>query len=97
MVKSPRGVILGVVELGPPELLIVLALALLMFGSKKLPELARSLGSAKREFAKGVREGGDTPAPSPDPEEKITMTRAELDRLIAERESQSRNDPSSPT
>ena len=84
-------------DLGPPELLIVLVLALLMFGSKKLPELARSLGSAKREFAKGVSEGSDAPAPSPDPEEKITMTRAELDRLIAEREAQPRNDPSPPT
>ena len=84
-------------DLGPPELLIVLALALLMFGSKKLPELARSLGSAKREFAKGVREGSDATAPSSDPEEKITMTRAELDRLVAQREAQSRNDPASPS
>ena len=84
-------------DLGPPELLIVLALALLMFGSKKLPELARSLGSAKREFAKGVRGGSDATAPSSDPEEKITMTRAELDRLVAQREAQSRIDPAPPS
>ena len=74
----------------------MLALALLLFGSKKLPELARSLGSAKREFAKGVREDSDAPAPSSDPEEKITLTRAELDRLVAEREARSTKDPPPP-
>jgi sec-independent protein translocase protein TatA len=40
--------------LGAPELLIVLAIVLLVFGSTKLPQLARSLGEAKREFAHGA-------------------------------------------
>lgn len=44
-------------DIGPPELLIVLAIALLLFGGAKLPQLARSLGEAKREFQKGVRDG----------------------------------------
>ncbi len=44
-------------NLGPMELLIVLAIVLLLFGSKKLPDLARSLGKAGREFRKGVRDG----------------------------------------
>ena len=39
-------------------MLIVLAVILLMFGSKKVPELARSLGKAQKEFKDGVREGG---------------------------------------
>ena len=39
-----------------PELLIVLAIALLLFGSSKLPQLARSLGSAKGEFERGLRD-----------------------------------------
>jgi sec-independent protein translocase protein TatA len=39
-----------------PELLIVLAIALLLFGSTKLPKLARSLGSAKGEFERGLRD-----------------------------------------
>ena len=39
--------------LGAPELLIVLVIILLVFGSSKLPQLARSLGSAKREFEHG--------------------------------------------
>ena len=36
--------------LGATELLIVLAVVLLLFGSTRLPKLARSLGSAKKEF-----------------------------------------------
>ena len=38
-----------------PELLIVLAVALLLFGGTRLPHLARSLGSAKGEFERGLR------------------------------------------
>ncbi len=37
-------------NLGPPELLIILAIVLLIFGGSKLPKLARSLGEAKKEF-----------------------------------------------
>ena len=44
--------------LGAPELLIILALVLLVFGGAKLPKLARSLGQAQREFKKGVQDGG---------------------------------------
>ena len=46
-------------NLGGPELLIVLAVVLVLFGGAKLPELARSLGSAKREFEQGSRDGTD--------------------------------------
>ncbi len=37
-----------------PELVIVLVLVLLVFGSTKLPKLARSLGQAQREFKEGL-------------------------------------------
>ena len=40
-------------DIGPPELLIVLVIVLFLFGSKKLPELARSVGQAKRAFTEG--------------------------------------------
>ncbi len=40
-------------NLGAPELLIVLLVVLLLFGGTKLPKLARSLGEAKKEFEKG--------------------------------------------
>ncbi len=44
-------------DLGAPELLIILLIALLIFGSNKLPKLARSLGQASREFKAGTAEG----------------------------------------
>jgi sec-independent protein translocase protein TatA len=42
-----------------PELLIVLAIVLVLFGSSRLPHLARSLGSAKSEFERGLRDDTD--------------------------------------
>lgn len=48
------------VDLGPPELLIILVLVLVLFGGAKLPQLARSIGQAKREFEKGVRDGNNS-------------------------------------
>jgi len=44
-------------NLGGPEMLIVLAVVLLMFGAKKVPELARSLGKAQKEFKDGLQDG----------------------------------------
>lgn len=41
-------------DVGPVELLIVLLVVLLLFGSKKIPDLARSLGQASREFRRGA-------------------------------------------
>jgi sec-independent protein translocase protein TatA len=39
------------------ELLIILLIVLLIFGARKLPDLARSLGSSAKEFRKGIEEG----------------------------------------
>jgi sec-independent protein translocase protein TatA len=39
------------------ELVIILGIVALLFGGAKLPKLARSLGSAKGEFEKGLKEG----------------------------------------
>ena len=44
-------------NLGAPEILIALLVIALLFGGAKLPKLARSLGSAKGEFEKGMKEG----------------------------------------
>ncbi len=48
--------------LGAPELLIILAVVVLIFGSSKLPQLARSLGEAKRELHSGLEEDATTAA-----------------------------------
>lgn len=44
-------------NMGPFQILIVLVVVLLLFGSKKIPDLARALGKAKGEFKKGIEEG----------------------------------------
>jgi sec-independent protein translocase protein TatA len=44
------------VNIGPAELLIVLAIAVLIFGGTKIPQLARSIGEARHELRGGVDE-----------------------------------------
>jgi sec-independent protein translocase protein TatA len=43
-------------NLGTPELIIVLVVVLLLFGGTQLPKLARSLGQAQKEFKRGVND-----------------------------------------
>ena len=77
--------------IGAPELIIFLLVILLLFGSTKLPKLAKSLGEAQKEFKKGVAEADEPPAKARS-EEKVTMTKAELDAMLAERDAQARRD-----
>jgi sec-independent protein translocase protein TatA len=41
------------------EIIIVLVIVLLLFGARKLPDLARSIGASAKEFRKGLDEGVD--------------------------------------
>ena len=50
----------GFLGLGTPELLLILLIVLLLFGSRKLPELARSAGISARELRKGLSEDNGT-------------------------------------
>jgi sec-independent protein translocase protein TatA len=43
--------------MGGTELLVILIIILLLFGAKRVPELARSLGNGKHEFRRGIKEG----------------------------------------
>ena len=52
---NPNGSV-AAVNLGAPELLIVLLVILVLFGGAKLPKLARSLGQAQTEFKRGLSE-----------------------------------------
>jgi len=52
-------------SLGPMELLAILVVALLLFGGKKIPELAKGLGLGIRNFKESLK--GDEP---PSPEDK---------------------------
>jgi sec-independent protein translocase protein TatA len=44
----------GLLDFGAPELVLILAIVLLLFGGKKLPELSRSLGDSMKELRKGL-------------------------------------------
>ena len=46
--------------LGTPELIVILSIAFLVFGGKKLPELGSGLGKAITSFKKGINDVEDT-------------------------------------
>ena len=46
-------------SIGLPELLVILVVAVLLFGGKKIPELAKGLGQGIKEFKKASREAVD--------------------------------------
>lgn len=52
---------------GGQEIVVILAVVLLLFGAKRLPELARSLGQGVKEFRKSVREISEDTDDSPPP------------------------------
>jgi len=56
-------------NIGTGEIILLLLLALLLFGAKRLPEIGRSLGSGMREFKDSVtgKEPDETPAELPPP------------------------------
>ncbi len=69
-------------NIGAPELILILAVLLFLFGARKLPDIARSFGRSTNEFKKGLKEGkteadeeeeeggteaGSTEARTPDP------------------------------
>lgn len=47
----------ALLDFGVPELLIILAIILLLFGGKKLPELSKSIGESMKELRKGISDG----------------------------------------
>jgi sec-independent protein translocase protein TatA len=51
--------------LGAQELMLILLIALVLFGGAKIPELGRSLGQAIREFKRGVETPDAPPGPKP--------------------------------
>jgi len=55
-------------ELGLPEILLILGIALLLFGPKKLGELGKNLGEGIRSFRSAVKR--EPPKPAPDSSEK---------------------------
>ena len=52
-------------NVGPLEIIVVLALVLIIFGPKRLPELGQSLGKGLREFKSSVSGDNDDPPATP--------------------------------
>lgn len=56
-------------KLGFPELLLILAIVLVFFGGRKIPDLARGLGEGIRNFKEGMS-GSEKPPDKPAEEKK---------------------------
>ena len=52
-------IMFGLFNLGGGEIILILAIVLILFGAKKLPELAKGLGTGIKEFKKATREVTD--------------------------------------
>ena len=75
------------------ELLLVLLLIALLFGSSKLPGLARSMGQATKEFRKGIEDGASTtttPSPRSRRQARRQVRRRQADGLVANPEASAR-------
>ncbi len=71
-------------NIGLPELLIIVAIALIVFGPNKLPELAKAFGRAMREFKKATEEVKESfEAQTRDLEEMKSTLTEEKENLIA--------------
>ena len=46
-------------DIGPPELILILVVVLVLFGGAQLPKLAKNLGKAQREFKSAMQQGGE--------------------------------------
>ena len=72
-------------ELSLPHILILLVIALLVFGARRIPEIGSSLGQGIREFKKSLREVGsdqpEPPAPPSNPSTPIPPSGGEPKRL----------------
>jgi sec-independent protein translocase protein TatA len=57
-------------NLGATEIILILLIVLVFFGAKKIPELAKGLGTGIREFKNAVKDQPDAPADANKGEEK---------------------------
>lgn len=80
----------AIFDIGGTEILIIMLITLLLFGSKRLPDLARSMGRSIREIKKAtsgleeeLRRAIETPPPSPRPPLKTLVSHAPPGPAIA--------------
>ena len=84
-------------NLGFPELLIIMVVILLLFGAKRIPEIAGSMGKGIREFKKNIndatREVTSETRAGIEPESQSRLTAAELERRRAADEASAERQP----
>jgi sec-independent protein translocase protein TatA len=82
MTTIVQGEILG------PDLLVILAIVFLLFGGTQLPKLARSIGTARREFEQGLAAGESEPPRPPQsdsasaPATPNVMSKADVEKML---------------
>lgn len=64
-------------QIGLPEIVLILAVLLLLFGARKLPDLARSLGKSTKEFKAGMHEDAPPDDRADEPEASSDSARTE--------------------
>jgi sec-independent protein translocase protein TatA len=80
---------LAIFNLGGGEIILILAIVLILFGAKKLPELAKGLGQGIKEFKKATRDvssemhnamnDDNTPPPAPPMQRKLPSPTATVE------------------
>ncbi len=75
---------------GMPELLVVLLIVVLLFGAKKIPDLAKGVGKGIKDFKKAVKEDSeeDTPKAIDKTEETKTVEATTVETKAAETKSE---------
>ena len=73
-------------NLGFPELLIIMVVILLLFGAKRIPEIAGSMGKGIREFKKNINDATREVTSETTASEPPRLTQAELERRRTEEE-----------
>ena len=84
MVFSSMNIMFGIFNLGGGEIILILALILILFGARKLPELAKGLGQGIKEFKKATRDvteevshAMDETPPPPPPQKRLPENTAQ--------------------
>ena len=69
-------------EILGPDLLVIVVIVVVLFGGSQIPKLARSVGSARREFEAGLRDDAEKPdAEKPEVEARV-HSRSEVEAML---------------